>query len=622
MKSLIFILLFTISQMVFAQTTLTWQKVELESKIERKVKDALSDALSPGQYMVDAEVLISDPGLPRFDDLNKKDVRVSDIRFDESKGDYIAFSKVGLEVPVVEDMFKDNQQRLKELHRFNESYDIFKNIEAVKIDISYSDLLDAKKVQLIKNITGKLKLPTGEIKPSYNYHKIAMELKKEVVPTEGIDATKKDDKITTKDILDFLSRFGNAIGLILATILFGVIAYMLLKKYEQIKKDLMDKEKEKEEAKKEEEKPEEVAAEALVPPDAEVIESTSEENFERFRKFTAASQQESYIMLKRWISQDTEVYNTALKALAQQLFDEELAQIFKGLNEHERHKWKTNLDRFLTPDEVKVANKFISEEVVRSMIDPSRIQDIELVDMLLSLNTDVAIKFVKEKKTEGRILMNLLTPQFSGKILNSLPTDEAGVIIDNAMTFDFGEISDNFQTFKTVLGNFIESQKRKPMSDKIIQMMPDFNPLKEKMLYSFLAKEGMREEMQKMASQFVPTDIIGELPKDFLKKVMQNYPMTKKVALLFTCDETLKATLINAFAEEGSTARQMLDLEFDNVKGDKLSIARMESRKDLIMKEFIQFVRESVKNEKEFASDIDIIINVWVSDFFEQKMAA
>jgi hypothetical protein len=103
---------------------------------------------------------------------------------------------------------------------------------------------------------------------------------------------------------------------------------------------------------------------------------------------------------------------------------------------------------------------------------------------------------------------------------------------------------------------------------------------------------------------------------------MQNYPMTKKVALLFTCDEALKTTLINAFAEEGSTARQMLDLEFDNVKGDKLSIARMESRKDLIMKEFIQFVRESVKNEKEFASDIDIIINVWVSDFFEQRTAA
>ncbi|MFZ4713676.1 MAG: hypothetical protein ACOYL6_08195 [Bacteriovoracaceae bacterium] len=626
MKMLAFLLLLSLLvPMVQAQTTLNWQKVELEEKISRKIRGALSDTLNPGQYLVEVDVSFSDPGLPRFEDLNKKNVRVSDVRFDESKGDYIAFSKVGLEVPVVEDMFKENQMRLKELHRFNESYDIFRNIDAVKVDISLSDLLEEKKVELVKNITQKMKLPTGDIKAEFNFHKVTMEMKKVEAPPKLTPAeqAKKDDKLTQKDILDFLSRFGNAIGLILATILFGVIAYFLLKKYEQIKKDLMDKEKEQkeEEKKAEEPAPEEALVEAITPPEEEVIESSSEENIDRFRKFVKASKQESMIMLKRWISLDGELYSNAMKAIAQQLFDDELAGIFQNLNEHERHKWKGNLDRFLTENELKVANKFISEEVVRSMIDPSRIQDIELVDMLLSLNAEVAIKFVTEKKVEGRILMNLLTPQFSGKILNSLPTLEAGEIIDRAMTFDFSEIKDNFLSFKTVLGQYIDSQKRKPMSDKIIQMMPDFNPLKEKMLYSFLAKEGMKEEMENLAGQYLPTELLGDLPKDFLKKLMQNYPMTKKVGLLFTCDEALKNTLMSAFAEEGSTARQMLDLEFDNVKGDKLSIARLESKKDLIMKEFIMFVRDAVKNEKEFASDIDLVINVWISGFFEDRTA-
>ena len=68
------------------------------------------------QYMVEVEVKVNDPGPPNFDDMQKVGLKVSDVDFDDSKGDYIAFSKIGLEVPVIEKYHNDNQQKLKELH--------------------------------------------------------------------------------------------------------------------------------------------------------------------------------------------------------------------------------------------------------------------------------------------------------------------------------------------------------------------------------------------------------------------------------------------------------------------------------------------------------------------------
>lgn len=97
-----------------AQTALEWQKVSMEEKITNKIRSAVSKVLKSNQYIVETEVKINDPGPPNFDDMQKVGLKVSDIDFDDSKGDYIAFSKIGLEVPVIEKYYADHQQKLKE----------------------------------------------------------------------------------------------------------------------------------------------------------------------------------------------------------------------------------------------------------------------------------------------------------------------------------------------------------------------------------------------------------------------------------------------------------------------------------------------------------------------------
>ena len=603
----------------FAQTALEWQKVELEEKILHKIKSNLRNIIEPHQFFVEVDLTFNDPGMPNFDDLKKKGSKVSDVRFDDSKGDYIAFSKVGLEVPVVEDMYNENQQKLKEMYRYQESFALFKNNEDVKITVFLSDLLSDDQVEFVKNVVNNLKFPVGDIKPKIVYTSLKLEKKKELPKTDQqakakAEEKKKDDKLTLKDILEFISRFGNAIGLITATILFGLIAYYLLKKWEEIKKNLAKKPEE-------EKKPEEAVAvvEEVTVPEIPAYMLSSQENIARLRHFIETSNYESMVMVKNWINDPTLSNQMALRAVAQQFSDEELVNIFKSLNDQERDKWKDHLDHFLDDQQLAEANQYISEEVIRTMIDPGKIKEIEVIDLVLNLSLDLACKFVVEKPAQGKVLMNLLNPQTISKIINRLDEAQADKVILNSMTFDFNEVNDNYKSFSADLNEFILNQKRRPFNQKIVQMVSDFNPLKEGLLYTYLAKSGMYEEMLNVAKQFIPFDCVQLLPKEVLKEIMQTYPMNKKVQLLTVCDLDLKETLMNAFADQGSTARQMIDMEFNNLNADKVGLTRLQMQKDGVLKEFIAFVRSYVMANKQVQQDIEPVVKEWIESSYKQK---
>jgi hypothetical protein len=215
--------------------------------------------------------------------------------------------------------------------------------------------------------------------------------------------------------------------------------------------------------------------------------------------------------------------------------------------------------------------------------------------------------------------MNLITPQQITKILNRLPEKDANTVLANSLDFDFVGVEDGFAGFKKDLKDFIAIQKQRPFNSKIMQMMGDFNPLKESLLYSFLAKSGLQDEMLKTAKANIPFDCISRLPKEIIKDVMQSYPMVKKVQFLSVCDEEMKQDFLKAFAETGSTARQMLDLEFESLNSDKAGVSRLQLQKDMIVKEFVMFTRQYVVGHKEIEQDVEFAVNDWIQTFESRK---
>ena len=238
---------------------------------------------------------------------------------------------------------------------------------------------------------------------------------------------------------------------------------------------------------------------------------------------------------------------------------------------------------------------------------------------MIGLPLDIACRYVVEKAESGKVLMNLITPQQITKILNRLPEKEANTVLANSLDLDFVGVQDGFKAFKQDLKDFIAVQKQRPFNSKIMQMVGDFNPLKESLLYSFLAKSGLQDEMLKTAKSSIPFDCISRLPREIIKDLMQSYPMAKKVQFLCVCDEDMKQDYLKAFADVGSTARQMLDLEFDSLNSDKATVSRLQLQKDMIVKEFVVFTRSYIGAHKEIEQDVEFAVNDWIQTFDSKK---
>jgi len=166
---LLLITILSLSSSVFAAKSLEWQKIELEKDIRSQYEQVVLSVTERQNFFVRAEVKYNDPGMPRFKDLNEDDLRISDISFDDSKGDYIAFSKVGLEVPVLGKSFKDNQRQLKEMYRYNESYDLFKNIQSLDVQITLDSNLPEITVQNVKKVVESFKLSVVNFSPKVEF---------------------------------------------------------------------------------------------------------------------------------------------------------------------------------------------------------------------------------------------------------------------------------------------------------------------------------------------------------------------------------------------------------------------------------------------------------------------
>ncbi len=343
------------------------------------------------------------------------------------------------------------------------------------------------------------------------------------------------------------------------------------------------------------------------------------DNFQKFHDFMTKSPESCVLMIKRWANSGNDMDQIALKAISQQLTDVELTAIYEKILPIERQSWKNKLDKFLQADKLIVANKFITEEIIREMIAPNLITDVELIDLLLAFDVHLVMKFSEQQPTEIGTLMNLLNPKYTAKVIESLDDEKSHEIIEQSMEFDFEKFEKKIDPFKTKLKKFLESFGKKPFNDKLLQMLPTFNPLKEKMIYKCLVNQGMIDEAARTARNNFPSDLITYLPKELLKKMMQNYEMSKKVLLLSSVEKEVGDILLNSFAEKGSASREMIDLEFDIVKKNPLAQSKIENQKDELWKDFVYYVRNCISQDTAFTSVYDQIISDWLATFIETE---
>jgi len=612
--------------------SLDWQKVGLEKAIGEKVRTALSRIIKSNEYLVDVEINVNQATKPKFTpqdgedgagdegaEDNKGKVKIKDILPDQLPKDYIVFSKLGLEAPLIEDFndFKDEKGKpladkkkeplppFEQLWKYNKSLDIFNNLESVKIYIQLSEQLHPTTRENIKKMLNALKFNLNDVTPELEITYINMQEKK-----SGLDLPS-----SVGEILALISRFSNMFGLIMAAIVIGLIAFMLFNKWAKLDKDKNDAQNQAlaGPAPKEDEEEEDDKAAAGLPPGPFDQENTSAiAGVERYQTFLDNSPVEAVMLVKKWVASGESKEKNALRALVQQLKNDTLLKIFAKLTQEERDLWKSFLDKQVIGNDLLETNAFISNQIVEDILVPSAIVDAEACDTLMRINPERAAQFVKENPDLGKILMNVMSSKFIAKILENLDEEYVELAIARGMEYRREDVGQMLSEFKSKLAKYKEQKTRIPFLEKILDLIPISMPARENSLFKALAQSGEdADTLKKIALQNFPAVLVPVLPDKILKSALQQYPMGQKIELVSTLKEDMRDKFITLFAPKGSKASDMLTLELEKIENDLAIQRKIRETPDVVWKEFVDYTRKIIRNDKINSSDYDNMVTQW-----------
>lgn len=624
------------SALAFNANSLTWQKLALEEKVERKFTNTISTVLKDNQYLVQVDVEMSEPGAPNFGNDNQHSgPRVSDLNITESRGDYIAFSKVGLEVPVVEKFLDEDRTKLMNMYRFNEAYDLFKNLAGVNVTVFLSDKLPQDLVEVVKRVVNSSKLSVSGIKPSVKFETMSLEWidptlakkaeeearKKAEEEKKKKKEEEKEPKIWKKDWYEWASRWGNAVGLILTALILGTIAFVLFRMW----KNFMEKYAELMAKKPENAKPEETGEK--LPDELQVtmsneqdqtknleeeeLDMATQKGFERFQQCLNHHPDDAVNMVRFWINDGEEGPILALRAISQLSTPEELEKIMNSLSASQRDSWKGFLGKHLDGQELVAANKYIFQEVVKTFLVPSRIKDSEILNIIMDLNVKAICDFFGKFEDQIGILLNILSPSVIGKLLMEVDDETAEAWLLAGSEFPMAEMDQRVPTLKEALKSYLSSSAPSPFAQRILAMIPTAAPSREGTLFRALAKAGNSGMIMDAAKKNFPGELVLSMPPTFLKEVLQSYPVNKRVELLYSRPEEVKANLLNLLAEKGTPARDMLDMELEGLERDQTRGAAIQGQAEEMWGEFVKSSRTFLAKNVSYAGYADQLVKEW-----------
>ena len=601
-------------------TSLEWQKKDLEQRLFRQVDRKLSALLNIDEYTIDIQIDLNKVKKPNFDientgaDKEKLKVRFTNQPSSAAPADYLIFSKIGLEAPLVDDYVEDKYKpkrrktEFDNIWKLNQNLDIFKNIDSIIITILLSKEIPKDKRPIIQNILKSANFDQGEITPELDIKYIDMFYPKPVPAIESF-----------RDFLEWGAKYSVLFGAILSSLILAAIAFVIFERYKKLVEeqggDNTQITMSQEENTKDEEEEDPDGQSPFGAGDLNGAESTIYSGIDRFKMYLKASPEEATLVVKKWIkAEEDPMAEKALNAIVQQLSSEDLSQIFSNLSVQERNEWKAKLKRKFSIDELKDINTYISTTIVDEIIVPRTISDNELYNLIINLTPDMAAKFITDNAHLGKILTNVTTTKFTSRILEHLDLEFANYVLNDSLFFNQDAIQELIPELKQKLSEYQNFLEINPFLDKITELIPMASIEKELLLFQALAKSGDEDNLRVLGMKYFPSSIIERLPAELLSDILENYPANERADLLASLDSHMQKLLINAFAKEGSTLRDMLDMELEKYNMDIGLQRKLRKEKNIIWEKFIAYARNKIRKDNRYTDDVETVINEWIRE--------
>ena len=611
----------------------------------------------------------------KAEEANKKQkgVRFTDDPDQASTQDYILFSKLGLEAPIygVEEPTANQGPKIelgslaaakpersqppqqksevdlvqKTLVELNDKYNLFKYLLGVDITIYLDDQIVEASRNAIEKIIENISFNLGAIEPNVRIEYVPLQAKKR---TKAIAKKGNEKKSAKSDAMkkagEFLSQFGEIVGLVSAALILGIFALLAMKKYEEMHKEQNINLKGKQES-------EDGAGAGASGGGAGASGGASAggsssgdgaggdgdggdsegdgsgaspglDGIERFRKYLEISQKQAILLVKKWIKEKTMDANGALKALVNSLSNDELLIIFDSLKMQDRNTWKKISSEGIIADENKNAITYISQQIVEGIMVPDVINDEECIDLILDLSSEEAAEFCKRNIEYGAILLNVLNSNLINEIFNHLGPDMINSLISKSSNFELGVVSNNISGLKSALKDYQKDSYRAPFLDRIVDLIRLSKGDNESALFGALAKAESFNFVFDIAQNYFPSELVENISDQAFKLGIRAIDLKEMASLFVSMDDERRHHFLGMFAEEGSKAREMIELEVEQIFEDELTTMRLKKEEGEIWQNFISKFRLEVRNNPELLKEVKDELENWVQGFFGGQISS
>lgn len=588
---------------------------------------------------------------------NQVGVRFTDSGDIASSPDYILFSKLGLEAPIygVEEPSsnaapkielgsmglakpeKGNPQQQKSeiemvqksLVELNDKYNLFKYLLGVEVTIYLDDLIVEDSRRAIEKIIDNISFNLGAIEPNVRVEYVPLTAKKREIPTLDAKKDKKQSALSqaATKASEFLNQFGEIIGLVLAALILGIFALLTMKKYEDIQKNnnvnlkgKLDGGEDGAGAGAGAGAGGDGAGGSDGDGDGDGADGdgavTGMDGIERFRKYLEVSRKEAILLVKKWIKESTMEANGALKALVKSLSNDELLLIFDSLKMQDRNTWKKVAAAGIGKDELQVATSYISQQIVEGIMVPNVIDDEQCIDLILDLSPREAAEFCQSNTEYGAILLNVLNSNLINSIFDNLSTDMIDVLIAKSSNFDLGDVGANISGLKSALKSYQKDSYRAPFMDRIVDLIRLSKGDNENALFGALAKAEDYDFVFDIAKNYFPSELVHNISSDAFKMGSVDMDLKDLAEFFVSQDDDARLHFMDLFAEEGSKAREMIELEVEQIYEDELQTMRIKKDEAEIWRKFITEFRRKVRTSPELYKAVKEELENWVQAFY------
>lgn len=502
---------------------------------------------------------------------------------------------------------------VEQVWKYNTSVDVFKNLREVNIKVQLSKGLSEDLKQKVEGYVRGMKFNLGRVVPKIKFEYVVL----------GSDLATPTKAQVMKEWIELFSKYANLVGLVLAVIILGFVGSKLIQKYfEQstgntstgnFKMENRAEDKEKEEAAL-------TGAGGSGGSGESTLGVFGLNGVERFKFYMKSAPNDAVLLVKKWISSDEKSPKDALRAIVQQMENEELGAIFSKLSSGQKVIWRELLNGPLMASELGRANDYISNQIIQNVIIPSAITDPSTYDLILKLTPEKVVNLVRQEPQVVAILMNILSGTFINEVLSQCSSADRDKIINESLSLTQEQIAGQQESVKKILQRVVENREPKPFIDKLLGLVHMASPEVEESLHRALGKNFSREQLKKMGMDLFPAALITDLPVGFIKSLISSYPMEKRMRLLYSLDEETRSFFTNIVAAQGTKAADMINLEFEKIESDASEVEKIEQESSQIWFEFVTFVRKEIKTDKTYSRDVSELVNAWAEDLYQEPI--